>query len=258
METTTKNKIKKITGIVVNVLLWLFVAFSVVITIIAVSASANKKNVPTLGGRCYLSVQSDSMNASKPEWVSADKPSGFKTGDLLIGKYISDDQAAIAALEIGDVITFEYDMNHDGVYSQGEYNTHRIVEIITKEDGSVNFYKTQGDNEAFSHGATEEVYASRIIAVYTGDKIGGIGGVITALSTPLGFGLCIVLPLGLFFGYELFVFIRTVMQVKNEGKKMITAADEELIKQRAVEEYLRMQREAQESAKAEQTNEEEI
>ena len=32
------------------------------------------------------------------------------------------------------------------------------------------------------------------------------------------------------------------MKIKNEGKKMITAEDEEAIKQRAIEEYLKLQR----------------
>lgn len=241
METTKKTNVKRIVGIVVNVLLWLFVAFSVFVTVIAVSASANKKNVPTLGGNCYLTVQSDSMNAQKPDWVAADKPSGFKTGDLIFGTYVAEDGAAIAALQEGDVITFEWDINGDGVVSKNEYNTHRIVNIVRSASGEIEYFETQGDNIEYSKGQKETVYASRIIAKYTGKKLGGVGSVITALNSFVGFGLCIVLPLALFFGYELYVFIKTVVKVKNEGKKMITAADEELIKQRAIEEYVRMQ-----------------
>lgn len=237
-----KNTFKKVAGIVVNILLWLFVAFSVLVTVIAVSASSNKKNVPTVGGNCYLSVQSDSMNAGKPGWVGKDQPEGFKKGDLIIGKYIADDADAINALQKGDIITFEWDINGDGMISQGEYNTHRIVNIVEK-DGVIDYFETQGDNEEYSRGQTETVYASKIIAKYAGTKLGGVGTVLTALGTSLGFGLCIVLPLAVFFVYELVVFIKTVMKVKNDGKKMISAADEELIKQRAVEEYLRQQQE---------------
>ena len=40
------------------------------------------------------------------------------------------------------------------------------------------------------------------------------------------------------------MFIKTLLTVKNEGKKVITAEDEELIKQRAIEEYLRRQQES--------------
>ena len=39
------------------------------------------------------------------------------------------------------------------------------------------------------------------------------------------------------------IFIRTVLSLKNEGKKVISAEDEEMIKQRAIEEYLRRQQE---------------
>lgn len=256
MENIKQNKTKKVVGIIVNVVLWLFVIFSVFVTVIAVSASANKKNVPTLGGNCYLSVLSDSMNAPKPDWASDSAPKGFKTGDLLIGKYIAENDQAIAALKKGDVITFEWDVNGDGIVSQGEYNTHRIVNIVYNGD-KIDYFETQGDNIEYSRGQKETVYASRIIARYTGTRIGGMGKVISGLSTPLGFGLCIVLPLGLFFAYELVVFIRAVLKVKNEGKKMISAADEELIKQRAVEEYLRLQQEERERAQAQENAQDE-
>lgn len=237
-----KSTFKKTAGMVVNILLWLFVAFSVLVTVIAVSASSNKKNVPTVGGKCYLSVQSNSMNAEKPSWVGSEQPGGFKKGDLIVCQYIADDTDAINSLKKGDIIAFEWDINGDGMISQGEYNTHRIVNIV-EENGVISYFETLGDNKEFSKDKTEEVYASRIIAKYNGTRIGGVGAVLTALGTSLGFGLCIVLPLAVFFVYELVVFIKTVMKVKNDGKKLITAADEELIKQRAVEEYLRQQQE---------------
>ena len=47
----------------------------------------------------------------------------------------------------------------------------------------------------------------------------------------------------LFFVYQLVMFIRTLISVRNDGKKVITVADEELIKQKAIEEYLRRQAE---------------
>ena len=60
-----------------------------------------------------------------------------------------------------------------------------------------------------------------------------------------------LLPMVLFFGYELFVFIRLVIKTKNEGKKVISAEDEELIKQKAIEEYLRQTAAAQQTPPAE-------
>ncbi|HBJ19432.1 MAG TPA: hypothetical protein DDY70_06845 [Clostridiales bacterium] len=242
MEKQTQSKARKTIGIVANVILWLFVIFSVGVTVIAVSASANKKGVPCVGGNCYLTVLSDSMNAPKPEWVGEDAPAGFSKGDMLISRYIVDDEAAIAALRVGDIITFEWDITNDGVISEGEYNTHRIVRIV-ETDGKIDYFETQGDNAEYSRGQTEKVKPAAVIARYDGNKLSGVGHVMNFLQSSLGFGLCILLPLALFFVYELVVFIRTVLSLKNEGKKVISAEDEELIKQRAIEECLKRQNE---------------
>lgn len=241
MEKQTLQKIKKVGGVLLNVLLWLFVAFSVVVTVITVSANANKKNVPVLGGKCYLSVQSDSMNAEKPDWTTDDDVKGFKKGDLIFGKYIAENEEEISNLKVGDVITFEWDITNDGVIAPGEFNTHRIKEI--KEEDGVRYFITQGDNFDYTRGMTETVYAQNVVAKYTGKKMGGVGAMLDFLGSSLGFGLCIILPLALFFIYELVVFIKAFLKIKNEGKIMISAEDEELIKRRAVEEYLRQQRE---------------
>ena len=192
-----KTNTKKILNIVVNVILWLFVAFAVVVTVVAVTASANKKNVPVVGGKCFLSVQSQSMNAAKPEGVASDKPAGFAQGDMIVGRYICDDDKAIDALEAGDVITFEFDINGDGQISPGEYNTHRIIAVKTGSDGKAVSFVTKGDNNEMQD--ANAVTRSKIIAVYTGSKIGGLGAAQTFLGSQLGFGLCILLPLMAFF-----------------------------------------------------------
>ena len=88
-----------------------------------------------------------------------------------------------------------------------------------------------------------QVSRGTIIAVYTGSKIPALGKALDFLSTKVGFGVCILLPLILFFIYQLVKFVMAFMSVKNSGKKVISAADEELIRQKAVEEYLKKQQE---------------
>ena len=252
MEEKQKNTLKKVGGIVLNVILWAFVVFAVVITVIVISASTNSKNVPTVGGSCFLNVQTDSMNAPKPDWVPEGKPSGFSAGTLIIGKYIADDNDLIDALEVGDVVTFEA-----VIENVNTYNTHRITEITRDSAGYVVSVNTRGDHPMAS---SETVPRSRLIAVYTGSKILGLGAFLNFLNTQLGFGLCILLPMAAFFIYELVRFVKALMQMKNQGKKVISASDEELIKQKAIEEYLRQQREAAgqaEEAKAEEAKAEE-
>lgn len=237
-----KSKTKKIIDIVVNVILWLFVIFSIFVTVVAVSVDKDGENVPIVGGKCYLTVLSSSMEGKKPDGIAADKPSGFNKGDLIIAKYIGKDLDAKTKLGIGDVISFRFDVNNDGKIDKGELNTHRIVDLVKDGEGNVAGYITKGDNNLTND--ANPVYFGDIVAVYSGRSLVGIGNILTFLSSKLGFGLCIILPLFLFFAYELFVFIKTLLTVKNEGKKVITAEDEELIKQRAIEEYLRRQQES--------------
>ncbi len=237
-----KSKTKKIIDIVVNVVLWLFVIFSIFVTVVAVSVDKDGENVPIVGGKCYLTVLSTSMEGKKPDGIAADKPSGFNKGDLIVAKYIGKDLDAKTKLGIGDVISFRFDVNNDGKIDKGELNTHRIVDLVKDGEGNVTGYITKGDNNLTND--ANPVYFGDIVAVYSGRRLVGIGNVLTFLSSKLGFGLCIILPLFLFFAYELFVFIKTLLTVKNEGKKVITAEDEELIKQRAIEEYLRRQQES--------------
>ena len=189
-----------------------------------------------------LAVLSSSMEGKKPDGIAADKPSGFNKGDLIVAKYIGKDAEAKSKLGIGDVISFRFDVNNDGKIDKGELNTHRIVDLVKDGEGNLTGYITKGDNNLTND--ANPVYFGDIVAVYSGRRLAGIGNVLTFLSSKLGFALCIILPLFLFFAYELFVFFKTLLTVKNEGKKVITAEDEELIKQRAIEEYLRRQQES--------------
>lgn len=253
MEKQNTNKVKKVLGIVVNVLLWLFVAFALAVTVVAASAGLSKKNVPTIGGVCYMTVMSNSMQSKqKPDWVTDDMPSGFNQWDVVIGDYIAEDWDAIKALKIGDIISFEYDVDGDGTTGAGEINTHRIKDIVYIEaTGGIDFFVTQGDNELNqSTGQTEQVLANRIVAKYTGKKIAGLGKLLYDFKKPAVFWSVIILPLAAFFVYELVVFIRAVLKIKNEGKKVITVADEELIRQRAVEEYIKRQQAAEQNGNA--------
>ena len=74
--------------------------------------------------------------------------------------------AAIDALEVGDVITFE--MKLDGSNTV-DYNTHRITAVERNENGTLVSVNTKGDNNDLEDGA--KVARGTIIALYTGSKI---------------------------------------------------------------------------------------
>lgn len=228
------NKAKKIGRIALNVLLWCFVAFALLTTILAISANSGADGVPSIGGKVFLSVESDSMAPT------------FKKDDLLFATKLNEDTKR--TLKVGDVITYRVDLNGDGIE---ELNTHRIVEVRLSANGTVDSYVTKGDNNTTNPENDAPVKWQFVISRWgnkgteggkDGAKIGGLGGFFATLQKPVGFLLIIVLPLLLFFVWELVRFIRTVLSVKNRGKRQITAEEEALIRERAVAEYLAQQR----------------
>ena len=235
METTKKtfkqwfkdlNK-KKILSIALNTIIWLFVAFSLLITILVFSAQGSKDGVPSIFGKSLITISTDSM---KPV---------YKAGDLVFMEKIKD--ADIENLKPGDIITFHapIDINGDGIV--GDINTHRIEEV------NGNRFVTKGDNNLIKDNEGDNPYtihASDIIGICTEDgKIGGLGNVISFLRSSLGFFLCIVLPLILFFLYERYNFISILVTERAKKTAGAAAVDEEEIKRRAVEEYLAKQKE---------------
>ncbi|MDD6094966.1 MAG: signal peptidase I [Clostridia bacterium] len=219
------KSVKKTLKIIGNVILWLFVAFAVFMTVLFFSSQGNKEGLPNLMGKSLITIQSDSM-----------KPT-FRTGDLIIDKVLT--TAEKTELQPGDIITYYVDLNGDGIT---ELNTHRIVDSY-EEDGYT-YYITKGDNtETNPVNDAEPVMSSYVLAKYTGVKLGGVGSVISFLQTPTGFLCVIVLPLVVFFLFELYSFIALVIRLK--GKNKISAEEEEEIKKRAVEEYLRRQQETE-------------
>ncbi len=237
-----KDSTKKTINIIGNVVIWLFVAFAVFITVLVFIAQANSDGVPAIGGKVVINIVTDSMNPT------------MKEGDLILGTKLEDEQKH--ELIVGDVITFYSDLDGNGT---DEINTHRIVELIKDSDGRTVGYRTQGDNKETNPVPDKDgVNAKDVICVWRdGDtKIGAMGGFLSFLQTSLGFFLVIVLPLIAFFIYELIHFILTVNSVRagNGGTAKISAAEEELIKQRAIAEFLAEQKKKEEESQTETEN----
>lgn len=219
------EKTKSVGKTIVNVILWIFLIFALIMTIFAFMAQANADGIPKIGDKCILTVETDSMKG----------PNGFPAGSMIISRALETDDEK-RNLEVDQVITFLVDLTPDDGIDNKVLNTHRIISKDIDAYGRI-VYKTKGDNNVIAD--TYDVRYDSVKAIWEGKSIPGIGAVIAFLQSSTGFLVCIVIPLFLFFVYELYVFITVLMKVKNKGKKQITAADEELIKQRAVEEYLK-------------------
>ena len=226
-KTINWKKVKKISGIVGNTILWLFVAVSVLMTILVFSAQNSEDGVPSLFGKGMITIESNSMEPT------------FYEGDLVVIDKIDAEDAA--KLGKGAIITFKADLDGDG---DTEFNTHRI-EIVYEDK---NYFTTKGDNNGGVD--TYKVYFTDIVGTCDeDDNIRGVGNVIKFLRSSLGFFLCIVLPLILFFLYELYNFIM-ILVVERAKKKPVSKETEEEIKKRAIEEYLKQQAEAAAAASA--------
>jgi len=207
---------KTVVKVIANVLVWIVLILALLITIIVFSSGRNN-GVANLLGYIQMTVESDSM-----------KPT-FAKDDLIMCKEIDD----VYSLQKGDVITFWTII--DG---QKVKNTHRIVDI-TEIDGSRSFV-TRGDNNQIDD--TIPVLPGDVIGKWTEFKIGGFGKVMNFLRTKMGFFICIVIPMAVFFLVELYKFIVTLIELK---KPELSEEDEEEIKKRAIEEYLAQQKKEQ-------------
>lgn len=216
-----KSVLNKVLNIIIDVIVVLILAISVLI--VTLSLTSKSSGVPNIFGIAPLSVQSDSMKDT------------FQTSDLLLSEITNDPSYVY---EVGDIVTFPIDINGEQVL-----NTHRIVEVI--EDNDITYYKTQGDNRETNPQPDDDLQTSAtIVAKYTGNKIGGIGAVLSFLRTQLGFFLCVLLPMIIFFVYEA---IRVVMNLIAYNKEKAVQAAQEAVasselteeqKKKAIEEYL--------------------
>ena len=228
-----KSKAKKVLSIVFNTFVWVFLVFAILVTIMTFASRNSKDGVPSVFGKSIVSIQSNSMKSSKPE--------SFKDGDLIIIEKITGNQAL--ELDVGAIITYRAPQDIDGDGQTGDINTHRIVEKRTDAGGIV-WFKTQGDNPTTNPTADNyELRYTDVIGVYNGNKLAGVGSVVDFFRSSLGFLLIIVLPMALFFFYEVYCLIKIIMEnkVKKAKAEALSPEQEEEIKRLAIQEYLAQQ-----------------
>lgn len=218
---------KKVLSIVLNVLIWAFVIFSLLITVLVFTAQDNEDGVPSIFGKSLITISTKSMSPI------------YEEGDLVFMEKL--DEQGLNNLKENDIITFRTPVDIDGDGMPGDINTHRIVEVL---DGQ-NRYVTKGDYAPIKDNEGKNPYTvhrSDIIGICTEDgKLSGVGNIIKFLGSSLGFFLCIVLPLILFFLYELYNFITILVSERAKKAVAVAEVDEEEIKRRAIEEYLAAQ-----------------
>ncbi len=190
-EKTTQVKTKKgsVGNTIATIVLVAVLIFAVVVSYTAYTTKAGS-GVPTLFGMRPFSVQSDSMAPT------------FNKGDLIIDTVVTDP----STLKEGDIITFWTIIN-----GQRVLNTHRIVEITDYENYL--YFDTKGDNNTIAD--STGVHQNEIVGQYK-THLPGVGTALDFLQTSKGFFICIVLPVGIFFIYQIIDFFRTLMAYQAE------------------------------------------
>ena len=178
--------LKKVATVLASVILWAVILLAALFTFTTL-ATRDVNNVSNLFGYTPLSVQTESMAPT------------FNAGDLIIIKKVDP-----STLKEGDIITF-----HTIIMNQYALNTHRIQEI--NDENGYRSYVTKGDNNQVSD--THIIADGDIVGKYV-TKVGGLGKVLDFLSSSTGFLIVIVLPMLIFFIYQVYHLIMVSIQLK--------------------------------------------
>lgn len=212
--------LKRIVNIVIDILVVLILIVSILVVMLSLTSKSS--GVPNIFGIAPLSVQTASMEDT------------INPGDLIFCSVTEFNEE----YQEGDIVTFPIEINGESVL-----NTHRIVEVV--KDENITYYRTQGDNKETNPEPDIDLQTpSTIVAKYTGTKIPGLGNVLSFIRTQLGFFLCILLPMIIFFIYEAVRVIMNLMAYSKEKafEEAQTAVNNteltEEQKQKAIEEYL--------------------
>lgn len=179
--------LKRAGTVVISVLLWAVILIAALYAFTTM-ATRDNQNVANILGYTPLVVKSDSMAPV------------FETGDLIIIK-----KCDPSTLNVGDIICF-----HTIINNEYALNTHRIAEIA--QQGDVRSYTTIGDN---NNGIADQHIISDgdIVGIYV-CNLPKMGRVMDFLSSSTGFLAVIILPMLLFFIYQVYHLIMISIRLK--------------------------------------------
>ena len=215
--------LKKGVTIIVSIALWGVILLAALFAFTTL-ATRDTANVSSLAGYTPMVVKTDSMAPT------------FYSGDLILIK-----KCDTSKLTEGDIICF-----HTIINNEYALNTHRIEEIDEIEN--MRSYTTKGDNNAIAD--THIISDGDIVGKYVG-KLSKFGHVMDFLSSSMGFLIVIVLPMLLFFIYQVYrlimvsINLKKAMAVEEAVKKAETESSEKAEAQAALEEARRLKAEAE-------------
>ncbi len=218
----SKSKFKKIIGIILNVLTYLFFALCLVALILSVAAKKDADGAVSLWGKQMRVVVSDSMAACPDTDVSDHEIKDIPIRSMifidLVPKDAAEAEAWYADLKAGDVLTFRY------VYVSQETITHRIIEITPKETGGY-MITLEGDNKASdSNTLTQTIDTSLedspnyVIGKVTAQNY-WLGLLVATVKNPIGIVCIVIIPCVIIAVFEIFRLVGALTENRRKRER---------------------------------------
>ena len=218
--------VKTILNTVINILIVLVLITSLLIAVMALTSKSS--GISTIFGTTIQPIQSDSMKGGSPDGYEG---GDYEKGDLMLAKATNYDNNAV--YDLGDIVTFKI-KDTDG---NDALISHRIVNVVKGQDGTYS-YQTQGDNREMAKVPDQQeesdyIHAKDIASVfyssdYQGKILKGWGAPIDYLKSQQGFFFVVLLPMIIFFMYEL---IRVVLNASNYKRAKADEAKDAAVKE---------------------------
>ncbi len=224
----TKQVIKKVATITLNVLLYAFILLCLFGVIVSIMAKKDADGTATVFGVQMRSVLSPSMEACELTDVSDFEIKDIKTKSVVFVKVVPENEEEkkdfYKSLKVGDVLTFKY------TYVTHETITHRIIDIDENGHGGY-IIQLAGDNKNTEDGVLiQTIDTSDITSTnYVIGKVVGqsylLGLFVWSVKTPLGLIFIVIVPSLIIIVLEI---IKIVNVITAEKKKKIEKEREEL------------------------------
>ena len=231
-----KNKLKTTTSLILNVILYIFLAICVISVTVTLISKREDDGAEMFGYQMRV-VTSSSMEKSELTDVSGYEIGSIPLNSMVFIQSVPEDPAKAnewySKIKIGDVLTFKY------LYSSQVTITHRVVDKEEKPDGGYIFY-LEGDNKVEGQTLmtqvidTTDAMSPNFIVGKVIAKSFLFGLLISFMQKPVGIVLVVIVPCFIIIMMEIFKIIGVV----NDDKKK-KAQEETKKKNEEIEELRR-------------------
>ena len=202
-----KKVLMAILNTFINILIVIVLVVSLVVATLALTSKANG-GVPAIFGYSFHTIQTQSMVGGNPDYDGG----SYDVGDLVIGKITNANPNEV--YEVGDIVVYQTEDENVSMI------VHRVIEI--DDSTGIRMYTTKGDNNDIADLTPHS--ADQIVAVtydhnYQGAVIKGVGKALDFIRTGEGFFFVVLLPMIIFFLYEIVRVVINAVNYRNAKAK---------------------------------------